>query len=148
LIKGLFLAKAPCSTSWVSPTTRALKTCLRFPVRLVSAPCHLYWLDGGRNDSVGFRLFRAIRSSTTPEFCPAHLPGNHPSTSLVADPSRRKSVLSTIPSLLLLNSRVAEVIIQLARGVSTFASSDRIGVWIKNILSYPFSSCFHFWGLR
>lgn len=129
LMKGLFLAKAPCSTRRVGLTAQTLEGALIPLVRLVSAPCHLNILDGGRNDVVGFRPFGAIRCSITSEFYPEHLLGNHPSASLVADPSRRKIVRTTIPSFLLLKCRVAEVIIQLARGVSTLESSGRIGAW-------------------
>ena len=92
------------STERVGLTAQTPEVALIPLVRLVSASCHLWHiaLDGGRNDSVGFRLFGAIRSSTTPQFYPAHPLGMHPSTSLVADPSRRKTVLSTIPPIALL----------------------------------------------
>ncbi len=78
------------SASRVGLTAQTPEVRLTPLARLVSATYHLrhIGLDGGRNDSVGFRLFGAIRSSTTPEFYPAYLLGMLPSTSLVADPPR------------------------------------------------------------
>jgi len=91
LLKGLFLALDSCSTRRVGLTPQTLEVALIPLVRLVSASCHICHnngLDGGRNDVVSLLPFGAIRCSATLGFSSGHPLGMHPSTSLVADPSR------------------------------------------------------------
>ena len=94
LLKGLFLAEASCTTGWVGLAAQTPEGSLVPPVRLVSASyylCRPYRsLDGSRNDIASFRLFGATRNSATPKFHSEYLPGLPPSTSLVADPSRKQ----------------------------------------------------------
>ena len=89
----------------------------------------IFFGDGGRNDSVGFRPPCATSNSATTKFYPANLLGSHPSISLVADPPRRKIAREHFPSFLPPFSRVARVIIQLIGSVSSIACSGRIGAW-------------------
>jgi len=129
-LRGGFLCKSG-STSWVGLTDSDPRGSPNPSGTAVSAPRHSFHNGSGGNDSVGYCLFGAICSSVTSGVYPANLLSMPPSTSLVADPPRRKIARLHFPSFLPLFCRVAEAIIQFPRWVSSIAGSGKIGVWGK-----------------
>ena len=99
---GLFPIQDSCSTRRVGLTAQTPEVALIPPVRLVSAYCHLHrkGLDGGRNDIASFRLFGAIRNSTTPEFHSdiywVYLPVPHSLQTRLGDISSPNSIIRAV----------------------------------------------------